>query len=220
MKTDIKEISKLEKDVVDNLSGKSPVIVLDTGALIDISNATRKYDLVHRIVHHKRGGENPNYFDAVSFLKYFSGMAPLIITPRTHKEIYRHASTRLNGHTFELPLRAVEFSLDNMVTSTLFLDGLQGELPKDETRYDTYWTSKECCNGNHKKQEEGCSDTDKEILEAVAYLSSGRTVRQTGEKVDQVIILSSDAHVISGAEFLKRGFDGRYQGIVPISTRC
>ena len=214
MRKGLKEICKLETEVITSLNGNSSVIVLDTGALIDISQAVREYNLVHR-----NGDRNPNYFDSTSFLKYFLGMAPLIVTPKTHKEICNHARTRLNGHTFELPLRTAEFALDNMVASSSFLEGLQGTLPQEETRYDAYWTAKEACNGNYKKHAEGCSETDKEILESVAYLSSGRTVSSTGEKIGQVLVLSSDTHVIARAEFLKRGFDGRYQGIVPISTR-
>ncbi|MEX2017013.1 MAG: hypothetical protein WD876_00900, partial [Candidatus Pacearchaeota archaeon] len=97
---------------------------------------------------------------------------------------------------------------------------LETGFSQDDIRYDAYWASREGCNGNPKKYLEGCSDVDKEILTAAAILSKSKiNMGSSYKEVGKVIVLSPDAHIIQGAEFLKRGFDGKYSNIVPISTR-
>ena len=211
----IKEIGQLEGEIVKHFSMDSiPVLVLDTGGLIDITTTLRRYAFSHRT-----GNRNSRYEKTTSFLNNLSQALSIVITPKTYQEIQNHGRTRLNGHAIELTPRVVDFALQTMLSSQRFMDTLQlrGEL--DQTRYDAYWASKEGCNGNPKKHEEGCSDTDKEILSVTAYLSKCKMVQGSSRGVGQVLVLSPDAHIIQGTEFLKRGFGGQYSNIVPISTR-
>lgn len=215
MKSLIKNLGCLEREILEKSSGNFPVIVLDTGGLIDISHATRTYILNGC----PKTEKNPNYSGASVFLKHVSRRTPLIVTPKTYQEIQDHGRMRLNSHTVELSPITVDYSLKVMADSAVFLDGLAGELSLDDARYDAYWTSKECCMGNCKKQEEGCSDTDREIISTVAYLSRCQIIGKPDKKVDRVLVVSSDAHVLLGSEFLGRYFDEKYPNIIPISTR-
>ncbi len=211
----IKDLGKLEKDIIANSSGSLPVVVLDTGGLIDIVQSARQYGL-----NYKNGNRDSKYAKVTSFLKSLSERTPVIITPKTYQEMQDHGRMMLNAHITELSPRVVDFALQTMLNSQRFMDTLQlerGEL--DQTRYDAYWASREGCNDNKKKHEEGCSDTDKEILSVSAYLSKCKVLQYPNKRVGQILVLSSDAHILQGIEFLKRGFDGQYSNIVPISTR-
>lgn len=215
MKLDIKDLGKLEREIVESSNGNSAVIVLDTGGLIDIVHATRNYSLNGN----GKKEKNPNYEKATSFLKYISEKVPVIITPKTYQEIQDHGRMKLNSHITELSPKVVDFSLKVMTDSARFIEETIPELSMDDIRYDAYWASKEGCIGNPKKDAEGCSDADKEILSIAAYLSKCKVVESVPKKINKVLVISSDAHIIQGTEFLKRGFDGKYSGIVPISTR-
>jgi hypothetical protein len=205
----------LEREIFEKSSGNFPVIVLDAGGLIDISHATRTYSLKGC----PKTEKNPNYAAANVFLRHVSQRAPILLTPKTYQEIQDHGRMMLNSHTVELSPITVDYSLKVMADSAVFLDGLVGELSLDDARYDAYWTSKVCRMGNCKKQEEGYSDTDREIISTAAYLSRCQMIGESDKKVDGVLVISSDAHVLSGSEFLGRYFDGRYPNITPISTR-
>ena len=215
MKSPIKNLRCLEREILEKSRGNFPVIVLDTGGLIDISHTTRTYGLNG----FSKTEKNPNYVGASVFLKHVSQRVPILVTPKTYQEIQDHGRMRLNSHTVELSPITVDYSLKVMADSAVFLKGLVGELSLDDARYDAYWTSKRCCDGNCKKQEEGCSETDMEIISTVAYLSGCRMIEEPDKRIDRVLVLSSDAHVLSGSEFLGRHFDERYQNIIPISTR-
>jgi len=141
----------------------------------------------------------------------------MVITPRTYREIQNHGKTRLNGHTFELNQEIVDFALSTLIKSNELIDGLTNFCPFDNIRYDVYWATKYGCNGNSKKILEGCSDTDKEILNTAAYLSRSKVGNNAA--LNPVLVISSDAHILKGAEFLKRGFDGTYSAMTPLSTR-
>jgi len=143
----------------------------------------------------------------------------VIITPRTYQEIQDHGKMRLNGHTIELTPKVVDFALDTMADSIKFIAELNGQISLDDAGYDAYWAARDGCNGNHKKHLEGCSDTDKEILATAAYLSRSRVNGTIDREIEPVLVISPDAHIIKGSEFLKRGFGERYSSIVPISTR-
>jgi len=211
----IKEIGQLEGEIVKYFSEDSiPVMVLDTGGLIDITTSLREYAFSHR-----NGNRNPRYEKATAFLKNLAQALPMIITPRTYQEIQNHGRTRLNGHAIELTPKVVDFALGAMADSIKFIDGLRPRFSLDDVAYDAYWAAKEGCNGNHKKCLEGCSDTDKEILTTAAYLSMSRANGSINSEINPVLVVSPDAHVLKGAEFLKRSFDGRYSTIVPFSTR-
>mgnify|MGYP001605524776 CR=1 FL=1 len=212
MKTGIKGIKQLERDITQNFSGNLPIIVLDTCALIDIRQSIKQYNLIN-----KNGNRSPKYERTTLFLK--SLRSQIVITPKTYQEIQDHGRMRLNSHTLELSPNVVDFALDTMINSNRFISGLESEMEFDRARYDAYWASQEACNGIHKKHLEGCSETDREILSTIAYLSRCRIPDGRGKLIRSVLVISPDAHILKGAEFLKRGFDGRYSAIVPISTR-
>ncbi|MEX0920453.1 MAG: hypothetical protein WDZ69_02620 [Candidatus Pacearchaeota archaeon] len=209
----IKNLDELDKEI-NNRSSDNSLLVLDTGGLIEIANKAREYNLV------SRGKDvNPNYMRATSFLDYISENVGIIITPKTYQEIQDHGRMKLNGHTQELTPRIVDRSLEIMIGSEEYISGLECGLEPDQARYDAYWASKEGCNGNSKKYVEGCSETDKEILSTVAYLSNCNVGDSSEEGRENLLVLSSDDHIILGSEFLKKNFKDRYSNIVPISTR-
>lgn len=212
MKTGIKKIEQLERDITQNFSGNLSITVLDTGALIDITRSIKLYNLIN-----KNRNRSLKYERTTLFLK--SLRSQIVITPKTYQEIQDHGRMRLNSHTLELSPKVVNFALDTMINSNIFISGLESELEFDQARYDAYWVSKEVCSGIHKKHLEGCSETDREILSTVAYLSRCKIPDGGGKLMRSVLAISSDAHILRGSEFLKRGFGGRYSAIVPISTR-
>ncbi len=215
MAVNIKDLGELERDILKHSSKASPVLVLDTGALIDIVHATRDFNLYAN----GRRETHPHYLRATSFLKNVSSRIPLVITPKTYQEIQNHGGMRLNSHITELSPAVVNYSLDIMLDSARFMDRLVVEVPFDDVRYDAHWASLEGCNGSPKKKQEGCSDTDREILSFAAYLSLCKHPSNPGIKINPVLVVSPDLHIIHGSEFLRREFDGRYSNIVPISTR-
>jgi len=210
----INKLGELEKTIVQHSSGSFPVIVLDTGGLIDIANAIRIYN-----VNYRNKTISPIHKSTITFLKYLSEKTPIVITLKTYQEIKDHGRMWLNGHTLELFPETVDFALDIMNRSKQFCSGLDSGIEPDQARYDAHWASIEACNGNSKKSLEGCSDTDKEILSTVAYLSTSKIPGATIKKIGPVLVISPDLHIIRGTEFLKRGFDDRYSNVVPISTR-
>lgn len=209
----IKEPQQLEKEILQNSSGSHPIMILDTGGLIDIVAAMRKHNL-----NHKNSSRDQRYEKTTVFLKSLSEKYPIIITPRTYKEIQEHGRIRINEHNLEIGPKTVDFALDTMISSIGFVSGLEHKIELDQTRYDAYWASTYGCNGNNKKHLEGCSEADKEILSTIACLSTSK-IPTIGKEISPVLVISPDKHIILGAELLKRGFEGRYSNIVPISTR-
>jgi hypothetical protein len=214
MTTSIKDIGTLSREIAINSDGNFPLVVLDTGGLIDIASAIRQYNYVNR-----KGNKDSRYERTTGFLKHLSESIPVLITPKTYQEIQDHGRMILNSHTTELSPKIVDFALETMISSSDFVSGLRPGMELDKTRYDTYWAAKNGCNGNVKKQEEGFSDTDKEILSMAAFLSQCRTPRDKRKKMGEILVISPDAHIIQGTRFLRKSFDGRYLNIVPISTR-
>ncbi len=211
----IKEIGQLEGEIVKHFSMDSiPVLVLDTGGLIDITTTLRRYAFSHRT-----GNRNSRYEKTTSFLNNLSQALSIVITPKTYQEIQNHGRTRLNGHAIELTPRVVDFALNTMTDSVGFVARLKSRVSLDDAGYDAYWAAKEGCRGNTKKFLEGCSDTDKEILATAAYLSMSRMNGAINNEINPVLVISPDTHIIKGLEFLKRGFDGRYSNLMSISTR-
>lgn len=204
----IKKIGSLEGELVRHYSlDSSPVLVLDTGGLIDIVTSIRQYELLNR-----SEKKDPRYMDSNVFLGNLSKAFRMVITPKTYQEIERHGRTRLNQHTSELVPSVVDFSFETMLNSDRFISGVESNISLDDARYDAYWAAQYGCKGNHKKCLEGCSDTDREILSAAAYLS-------TVQDIDPVLVVSSDLHVLGGSKCLVDNFDDRYSRIVPIPTR-
>ncbi len=215
MALNVKSPGKLENDLLKHLSHASPIIILDTGGLIDIVQATRDFSLYANGKRHLY----PHYTRATSFLKNLSSKIPLFITPKTYQEIQKHGEMRLNSHEVELSQIVVDYALGATLSSARLIGNLTGESNFDEARYDAHWASLEGSIGNDKKMNEKCSDTDKEILSVAAYLSTCYKPESPGQKINPVLVVSPDFHVINGSKFLRREFDEKYSGIVPISTR-
>lgn len=214
MANSIKDIGTLAREIALNSNGNFPLVVLDTGGLIDIASAIRQYGQEHR-----NGSRDPRYEKTTGFLKHLSEYMPLVITPKTYQEIQDHGRMIINTHTTELSPRIVDYALEKMVSSSTFLSGLKSGLELDRTRWDAYWAAKNGCDGNTKKHEEGCSDTDKEILSTAAFLSQCPTPHDKHKKLGEVLIISSDAHIIEGTRFLRKSYKSRYSNVVPLSTR-
>ena len=138
MKPELKDLGALEKEIIKNSSGSFPVLILDTGGLIDIANEVRRYNLIY-----KNGNRNLSYEKPTIFLKYLSKKFPIIITPKTYQEIQDHGRMRLNGHTVELSPKIVNYSLERTLASASFISMLKKEFDTEQTRYDAYWASKE-----------------------------------------------------------------------------
>ena len=109
---EIKGIGQLEGEIIRSLSlGPFPVMVMDTGGMIDFVNSMRQYTSSHR------NGKNVRYAAPTTFFKALSAEVPIVITPKTYQEIQNHGRTRLNGHAIELAPDAVNFALDTMIES-------------------------------------------------------------------------------------------------------
>lgn len=215
MALNIKRPQNLEVELLDYANKTSPVIILDTGGLIDIVQSTRNFSLNGN----GHVAKYPQYGRATAFLRHIGARIPVLITPKTNQEIQNHIGVRLNSHELEVSPALTEYSFDLMSNSVRFMGGVKGETSLDDTRYDAHWAALEGCKGNLKKKEEGCSDTDKEILIAAAYLSQCRHPGNNPNKINPVLVVSPDLHITEGAKLLRREFDGKYSTIIPISTR-
>src|SRR3990170_1120380 len=117
----IKDIGSLAREIAQNSSGSFPLVVLDTGGLIDIVSATRMYNF-----NHKNGNKDPRYELTISFLKHLSERLPVLITPRTYKEMQEHGNVMLNDHgIYEIPPKVVDFTLGTMEESIKFISRLK-----------------------------------------------------------------------------------------------
>ncbi|MEM3091260.1 MAG: hypothetical protein QXX55_01180 [Candidatus Pacearchaeota archaeon] len=210
----IKDIRNISREIARNSLGNYPLLVLDTGGLIDFVESIKYYNLIC-----KNGSRDSRYESISVFLKHLSENLPMIITPTVYQEICNHINFRLGRHLFEIPKKTVDFAFETMENSMRFISRLESKLEMDTVRYDIYWTSKLCCNGNIKKNLEGCSDADKEILFTAAYLSQCRTEIDRRKKIGKVLVISPDEHIIKGVDFLKKGFNGKYSNVESISTR-
>ncbi len=208
----IKNIGPLEGDILRTFSVDSiPMIVFDTSGLIDIATSIRRYNLCHR-----NGIGDIRYTSPDVFLRNLNGASKIIITPYTYKEVEKHSHTILNRYTNELESPIVSFSFYALEQYMAIASELKNSISLDEARYDAYWAAKYGCNGNEKKFLEGPSLTDKEILGTASYLANAEI---KGQRINPLIVVSSDAHILKGVEFLRKEFEDKYSSLSPISTR-
>ncbi len=222
----VKDPSRLEKEL-KSILGRSnnenfPVAVVDTGGIIDLVKSCREYDLST-----KRLGERVReYTDPTEMLKKLRRKMPTIITPETRRELVRHKSIMLNSKQPEIYSHLLDYAFDLAIESAYFVSGLKpilqsDNLTWDDVGYEMYWLSKECCNGNKKKNSEGCSPTDREILTIATYLSRSGEGISLGRKITPVIVISPDQHITCGIDLINkdRELSDKYPGIVSFSTR-
>ena len=209
----IKKIGPLEGELLRHYDSLDsiPVLIFDTGGLIDMAKSLRQYAFSHR-----NGDRDQRYEKPSVFLRNLSGAFKMIITPKIYQEIQNHGRTRINQHTIELTPRVVDFALEAMIGSRDFIKEVKSQMTLDDARYDAYWAAKYGCNGkhkrNHKKCLEGCSEADKELLSTAVYLGMS-------PDINPALVVSSDAHILDGLKFLKDNSGDIYSKIIPVSTR-
>lgn len=220
----VKDPGRLEKEIKGIINGGNSrnlaVAVVDTGGIIDLVKSTREYDLSTR----RDKFRVPEYTDPTEMLKKLARKMPVIITPQMRKELVRHKNTMLNSRQPEIYSHLLDYSFDLAMDSAYFMSGLKPSRPSgvfswDDVEYQMYLLSKECCNGNRKKTEEGCSDTDREILTTAAYLSRSREDTGIKRKINPVIVISPDQHITCGVDMINRELSDLYPGIISFSTR-
>lgn len=210
----LRPLSDISEELRQRVSGRSSALLIDTGGLVDIAFASRLENL----------GKSHCAKSVGAFLDELRKVTCPLITPKVYREIDHQGRIMINKHVRKLPKEAVESALEIMLGTNLLLSDLNLAVKRDDARYDAYWTSKVCCNGDEKKSEEGFSEADSELITHLAYLYradvSGCTLHDfPGSMLNSVGVLSSDSHVLEGANFLSREFGTNYSGVFSLSTR-
>jgi len=217
MKFKLKELSALEKELTsleEQRETNLPMILVDTGALIDIEQSVRNYSLSHK------KELNSNHLYVKKFLSIVRNEAPLIITPHVFAEITNHAHCNRNGHTKEIEYDTFKYVQSLVNESTDFLARARTKASLDEARYDVYWATKNSCKDNNKKNEEGFSDADKDLLTNAARLSCSHIINEEKKfNINPVVIFSPDQHIEKGVNFINEFLSCKYPNIINISTR-
>ena len=207
----IKKLKEIMSDTNKLLRGKNfPIVFLDTSAIIDVCCSAREEELAQR----KRKNLPLNEIYADHFLMDIASKYQTVVSPLVNSETKKHYFVRCNNHVMELckeisPLME-KFSKDYGRLEKSFLN----KIPDDTERYDAYWTTKLCCNDDQKKQLEGFSEVDKELITKVTLFSKYLVIDD--QKVDPVVVFSSDEHIIKGVKMLN-SLD--YSNITTIFTR-
>jgi len=217
MKFKLKHLSTLEKELISLEKQREtnlPMILIDTGALIDIEQSVRDYSLPHK------KELNSNYLHTKRFLSIIGNEIPLIITPHVFSEITNHAHCNLNGRTKEIEYDTFKYVQGLVNESTDFLARARTKVSLDEARYDVYWITKESCKDNNKKNGEGFADADKDLLTNAVRLSCSHITNE-GKKfnINPVVIFSPDQHIEKGVNFINEFLSYKYPDIINISTR-
>ncbi|HTZ41693.1 MAG TPA: hypothetical protein VMC07_00595 [Candidatus Omnitrophota bacterium] len=207
----IKTLKDMMKDADKAfLGGAFPIVFLDTSAIIDICKSAKEEEM-------KQKGKSNMLLQEVyadHFLMNFAGKYQTIISPRTYSEITRHYCVRFNGNTKEIqdvmcPL-VDKFSTDYERLKEFVFD----KVHDDRDRYNVYWATKLSCADNGKKDLEGFSEVDREILDNAVLFS--KYFYKDGCSARPVAIFSSDEHISKGVEMLNRmGYDN----LTTISSR-
>lgn len=193
----IKTLKSMMKEVDELFTGRTPQIVfLDTSAIIDICKSARIDEM------NQRGKKNVPLHEiyADHFLMNFAGKYQTLVSPLTCSEINKHYGVRLNGNTKEIkevlcPL-IDKFSADYNRLKGFALNNV----PDDKDRYNVYWVTKLSCIENKKKDLEGFSEVDKELLVNAVLFS--KYFLKNEQKANPVVVFSSDDHILEGVEML------------------
>jgi hypothetical protein len=91
---------------------------------------------------------------------------------------------------------------------------VSGDFYDDSDRYNVYWVTKFSCIENEKKNSEGFSSVDREILDNAILFS--KYFSKEGKTAEPVAIFSSDEHIFKGVEMLKKL---GYNKVITLSSR-
>jgi|APSaa5957512622_1039677.scaffolds.fasta_scaffold80496_1 hypothetical protein len=201
-------LREIEESILANLGPiVQPVIILDTGGLIDIVQSAKVT---------KGGNESdPKYCDAKRFLTGISKEKGLLITPGVYEEIMRHLKVKLNSYESELPdcirpLIVDGLSRFNLARKVLQMNGKSD----DEIRYDSVLACNAAFERDSKKGLEDYSLADGEIVYFAALMAAGTI---GGKRNYPVEVITSDAHISEGIKKMKQ-LDG-YASLRAINTR-
>lgn len=205
----IKTLKDMMKDTEKAFVGKTlPIVFLDTSAIIDICHSAREEEIRQR----GKKGMSLQEIYADHFLMNLAGKFQTLVSPSTHSELTKHYCVKLNGHSKEIKETVCPI-IDKFL---LDYDRLKGfalsNVPDDSDRYKVYWVTKLSCAENCKKDLEGFSNVDRELLDSAVLFS--KYFSKDGRKAHPVAIFSSDEHIFKGVEMLNRlGYDN-------INTLC
>ncbi len=207
----LKTLKDILKDADKLLSKRSfPIVFLDTSAVIDICKSSRNEKLKQNSKREKLPWHEI-YID--HFLMNFASKYETIISPLTYSEIKDHYKVKCNSHSWEID-KGVYFLMRKFFEDYKRLKNFCNIPPDDKERYDVYWATKLCCSDNKKKNLEGFSEVDREILTDALLFSE--YFMKDNEKADPVVIFSSDEHILKGVGMLNKLM---YENLFSLSTR-
>jgi len=191
------------------VGGTLPIVFFDTSAIIDICKSAKEEEM------RQKGKKNMPLQEiyADHFLMNFAGKYQTLISPLTYFEITRHYCVKLNGNTKEIKETVCPL-VDKFLRDYKRLKEFVVNVPDDSDKYLVYWTTKLACTENEKKDLEGFSDVDREILDNAVLFS--RYFSKEGERANPVAIFSSDEHIFKGVEMLN-GLG--YDNVITLSSR-
>lgn len=215
-------LNKLNLHASDVVStSEFPIAILDTGAIIDIVQATRRDKQFYR---GKKPAKNV-FMHAYDFLTHVNeNVVPLVVLPSVFTEVDLHRNVNLNGHTKELDEDTYQTVQDLMQSSTDLIrrtNFVNDTIGDDDIRYDIWNLSKQACQDFSKKYKEGYSDVDKDILAYAAYFSRAYLREPDRKRIGRVLVISPDRHIIEGVNFFLTDdeLSKKYPNIMSISTR-
>ena len=207
----LKTLKEMMKDADRELAdGTLPIIFLDTGAIIDICQSAREEQM-----RQKGKGVIPlNETYADHFLMNFAGRYQTLISPLTYQEINKHYCVKLNGNTKEIKETVCPLIDKFLKDYERLNEFVSGNFYDDSDRYNVYWVTKFSCIENEKKNSEGFSFVDREILDNAILFS--KYFSKEGKTAEPIAIFSSDGHIFKGVEMLKKlGYDK----VITLSSR-
>ena len=202
----LKTLRELEGLINSPLENTQSYLVLDTSGLIDVVRSARR----------SRLGRNCEldeiYRNPANFLKHIDQQQPILVTPKIAREIGRHLRVKLNKYNSEIPANVGALALGFYSEAIDVKEKLNPLTDFDNIRYAIYWLSKRAFNPGHKKNTEGFSEADREILTFATSLASAERLEvEKSIRPFPVGVITSDSHVLEGIKLLPEyGFFGVY----------
>lgn len=190
-----------------------PVMLADTGAIIDIQKCFRTNNIGKKY-------KEPPFSNIYQFFNHLNYPTKLLVPPKVGEEINKHGNMKLNQYVCEIPQHVIKLVNDDLLprfkefySQIIIPTEVKDHL--DDLRYAVHWTAIEACKGDAKKSSECMSEADKELLLYSLILSKSTTKDQ--KKISPIFVLSSDKHLVDGINFLNR--EEGYENLHTISTR-
>jgi hypothetical protein len=206
----VKTLKNMMKDADKLLMNATlPIVFLDTSAIIDICKSAREEEI-------KQKGKRDMPLQEIyadHFLMNFAGKYQTIISPLTYSEIVRHYCVSRNENTKEIK-QAVCPLVEKFLADYKRLSRFVLDTSDDVDKYNVYWVTKLSCVENYKKDLEGFSDIDREILESATLFS--KYFYKNDKKAKPVTIFSSDEHIFKGVEMLN---ELGYDNVISLSSK-